>query len=105
MGKYCVAYGALQANAERLIECDTSALPPVKITEDFAREIADALNSHEPGTSLNYIPSDAVLDEVEQIARNMIDSSMQGGGVILAMVEDYRNVNASRRHMGLEANR
>ena len=48
MSKYCVGYGALQANAMRLIECDTSALPPKKITEAFAREIADALNSHEP---------------------------------------------------------
>ena len=49
MSKYFVEYGALQANARRLIECDTSALPAKKITEAFAREIADALNSHEPG--------------------------------------------------------
>ena len=48
MSKYYVEYGALQANATRLIECDTSALPPKKITEAFAREIADALNSREP---------------------------------------------------------
>ena len=105
MGKYCVEYGALQANAKRLIECETSAYPPVKITEEFAREIADALNSYEPGATLNYHPSDSVLDEIERIAKRMIDSSMQGGGVILAMVEDYRNINAARRHMGLEANR
>lgn len=44
MSKYYVEYGALQANGKRLIECETSALDAKKITEDFAREIADALN-------------------------------------------------------------
>jgi len=44
MSKYYVEYGALQANAERLIECDTSALPAKKITEELAVKIADALN-------------------------------------------------------------
>ncbi len=99
MSKYFVEYGALQADAKRLIECDTSANPAVKITEDFAREIADALNSHEPGASLNYRPPDAVLDEIEQVAKRMINSSMQGGGCILAMVSDYREINAARKRM------
>lgn len=102
MGKYFVEYGALQANARRLIECDTSALPPKKITEKFAREIADALNSHEPGASLDFRPTDAVLDEVERHANYMIDHSMYGGNTILRMVEDYRKVKAARRHMGVE---
>ena len=99
MSKYFVEYGALQADAKRLIECDTSALPAVKITEGFAREIADALNSYEPGASLNYRPSDAVLDEIENIANRMIWSSMQGGGVILEMVKDYRAINAERKRV------
>lgn len=99
MSKYFVEYGALQADAKRLIECDTSAMPAVKITEDFAREIAAALNSHEPGASLNYRPSDAVLDEIENIANRMINSSMYGGGCILAMVNDYRNINAARKRV------
>lgn len=47
MSKYYVEYGALQANGKRLIECETSALDAKKITEDFAREIADALNGRE----------------------------------------------------------
>ena len=64
MSKYFVEYGALQANARRLIECDTSALPPKKITEAFAREIADALNSHEPGASLDFHPTDSDLKEL-----------------------------------------
>ena len=33
----------------------------------------------------------------------MIDHSMYGGNTILRMVEDYRNVNAARRHMDVEA--
>ena len=105
MSKYFVEYGALQANAKRLIECDTSALPPVKITEDFAREIANALNSHEPGASLDYHPTDFDLDEVERHAEYMIDHSMYGGGIIKAMVEDYRRVNAARRRMGVETDK
>ena len=104
MSKYYVEYGALQANAKRLIECDTSAAPAVKITEDFAREIADALNNHEPGATLDYNPSDAELDEIEKIANRMIWSSMQGGGCILAMVKDYRNINAARRRALLNSN-
>lgn len=44
---YYIEYGALQANGKRLIECETSALEAKKITEDFAREIADALNGRE----------------------------------------------------------
>ena len=96
MSKYRVGYGALQANAMRLIECDTSALPPKKITEAFAREIADALNSHEPGASLDYHPTDSDLDQLERHAKYMIDHSMYGGGALLAMVQDYRNVNAAR---------
>ena len=99
MSKYFVEYGALPADAKRLIECDTSANPAVKITEDFAREIAAALNSHEPGASLDYRPTDAALDEIEKIAKRMIDSSMQGGGCILAMVDDYRKINAARKRM------
>ena len=47
MSKYYIEYGALQANGKRLIECETSALDAKKITEDFAREIADALNGRE----------------------------------------------------------
>jgi len=104
MSKYFVEYGALQADAKRLIECDTSANPAVKITEDFAREIADALNSHEPGASLDYRPTDAVLDEIEKIAKHMIDSSMLGGGCILAMVNDYRKINAACERMSLKSN-
>jgi hypothetical protein len=95
MSKYFVEYGALQANARRLIECDTSALPPKKITEAFAREIADALNSHEPGASLDFHPTDSDLDEMERHANYMIDHSMFGGYTLLAMVQDYRKVNAA----------
>lgn len=47
--KYFVEYGALQKRTadgpKRVIECDTSASPAVKITEGFAREIAAALNA------------------------------------------------------------
>ena len=92
MAKYFVEYGALQANAKRLIECDTSANPPVKITEDFAREIADALNNHEAGASLDYIPSQADLDELEKHARYMEDHSIYGGGVLLAIIASYRRL-------------
>lgn len=92
MAKYFVEYGALQANAKRLIECDTSALAPVKITEDFAREIAAALNSHEPGASLDYVPSPSDLDALEKHARYMEDHSIYGGGVLLAIVASYRRL-------------
>lgn len=36
----------------RVIECDTSALQDVKITEEFDRKIADALNESEIGVNL-----------------------------------------------------
>ncbi|MBQ2628478.1 MAG: hypothetical protein IJG13_02255 [Kiritimatiellae bacterium] len=97
MAKYFVEYGALQANAKRLIECDTSANPPVKITEDFAREIADALNNHEAGASLDYIPSQADLDALEEHAKYMQDHSIYGGGVLLSMIADYRKLLADRQ--------
>lgn len=46
---YFVEYGALQEKTQtgpvRVIECDTSSLDAVKIPEEFAREIAKALNS------------------------------------------------------------
>lgn len=96
MARYFVEYGALQANAERLIECDTSANPPVKITEDFARKIADALNSHEPGASLDYIPSQSDLDALEEHAKYMQDHSVYGGGVLLSMIADYRRLLTNR---------
>ena len=96
MARYFVEYGALQANAERLIECDTSANPPVKITEDFARKIADALNSHEPGASLDYIPSQSALDALEEHAKYMQDHSVYGGGVLLSMIADYRRLLTNR---------
>lgn len=48
---YYVEYGALQSNGRRLIECETSALAPVKISEAFARKIADALNKSDPDVS------------------------------------------------------
>ena len=96
MAKYFVEYGALQANAERLIECDTSANPPVKITEDFARKIADALNSHEPGASLDYIPSESDLDALEEHAKYMQDHCIYGGGVLLSIVADYRRLLTNR---------
>lgn len=51
MERYFVEYGALQEHTEdgpkRVIECDTSALDAVKISEGFARKIADALNAAE----------------------------------------------------------
>ncbi len=92
MAKYHVEYGALQANAKRLIECDTSALPPVKISEDFAREIADALNNREPGATLDYMPSESDLDALEKHARYMEDHSIYGGGVLLAIIASYRRL-------------
>ena len=95
MAKYFVEYGALQANAKRLIECDTSARKPVKITEAFAREIADALNNHEPGAALDYIPSQADLDALEEHAKYMEDHCIYGGGVILSIVASYRSLLAS----------
>ena len=95
MAKYFVEYGALQSSAKRLIECETSALPPVKITEDFARKIADALNNHEPGASLGYIPHEADLDALEEHAKYMQDHSIYGGGVLLSMIADYRRLLAS----------
>lgn len=94
MAKYFVEYGALQSNAKRLIECDTSANPPVKITEDFAREIADALNNHEAVASLDYVPSQADLDALEEHAKYMQDHSIYGGGVLLSMIADYRRILA-----------
>lgn len=49
--KYFVEYGALQERTpegpRRVIECDTSGLPAVKIPDDFAHEIAEALNKAE----------------------------------------------------------
>lgn len=92
MAKYYVEYGALQANAKRLIECDTSAHPPVKISEDFAREIADALNNREPGATLDYMPSESDLDALEKLGRYMEDHSIYGGGVLLAIIASYRRL-------------
>ena len=37
--------------------------------------------------------------EIEKIANRMIWSSMQGGGVILEMVKDYRAINAERKRV------
>ena len=96
MSRYYVEYGALQNGAKRLIECDTSALPPVKISEDFARQIADALNNAQ-GHCLDYIPSEADLDELEAHAKYMQDHSIYGGGVLLSMIVDYRKLLADRQ--------
>jgi len=96
MSQYYVEYGALQKGAERLIECYTSALPPVKITEDFAREIADALNNAQ-GHCPNYIPSAADLDKLEAHAKYMQDHSIYGGGVLLSMIADYRKILEKRK--------
>ena len=50
MGRYFVEYGALQVKTpngpKRVIECITSSLDSVKISEEFARQIADALNAY-----------------------------------------------------------
>ena len=51
MSRYFVEYGALQERTKlgprRVIECTTSALDAVKVPEEFARKIADALNTVE----------------------------------------------------------
>lgn len=51
MGTYFVEYGALQERTadgpKRVIETETSALGAVKISDDFAKRIADALNDAE----------------------------------------------------------
>ena len=91
MAKYVVEYGALQANAKRLIECDTSALPAVKVSEKFAKQIAYALNQCEPGAK-RYVPSESDLDALDALADDMINSSKYGGGIIKNMVQDYRQL-------------
>ena len=96
MAKYFVEYGALQCSAQRLIECETSALAPKKISEAFAREIADALNNREPGASLSYMPSESDLAELEKHAKHMQDHCIYGGGVLLLMVADYRRLLPKR---------
>ena len=95
MAMYHVEYGALQAKSCRLIECETSANPAKKISEDFARRIAYGLNMTEPG-AMQYIPDDSDLDALDQLADSLINSSTYGGGIIKAMVRDYRNLK--KRH-------
>lgn len=95
MAKYFVEYGALQANAERLIECETSKRPAVKISEDFARRIAYGLNMTEPGATRHVI-SDEDLDKLDKLADNLINSSTYGGGILKNIVRDYRHLNTER---------
>ena len=95
MAKYHVEYGALQAKSCRLIECETSANPAKKISEDFARRIAYGLNMTEPG-AMRYIPDDSDLDALDQLADRLINSSTYGGGIIKTMVQDYRDLK--KRH-------
>lgn len=95
MAKYFVEYGALQANAERLIECETSKMPAVKISEDLARRIAYGLNMTEPGANRHVI-SDKDLDDLDNLADSLINSSTYGGGILKNIVQDYRNLNKER---------
>ena len=95
MAKYFVEYGALQANACRLIECQTSANPATKISEGFARRIAYALNVTEPG-AMRYIPDEESLDELDKLADTMINSPQYGGGILKNIVADYRELK--KRH-------
>lgn len=95
MATYHVECGALQANACRLIECETSASPAKKISENFARRIAYGLNMTEPG-AMRYIPDDSDLDALDRLADSLINSSAHGGGIIKTMVRDYRDLK--RRH-------
>ena len=91
MAKYCVEYGALQSDAKRLIECDTSSNDAVKITENFAKRIAYALNQCEPGAK-RFVPTVEELEKLDALADRMIDSSQYGGGIIKRMVDDYRQL-------------
>ena len=91
MAKYFVEYGALQANAQRLIETEMSASPAVKISDNFARRIAYALNKCEPDAK-RYVPTTEDLDNLDALAEQMINSSQYGGGIIKRMVEDYRQL-------------
>lgn len=99
MATYHVEYGALQANACRLIECETSANPAKKISENFARRIAYGLNMTEPG-AMRYIPDDSDLDALDRLADSLINSSANGGiingGIIKTVVRDYRDLK--KRH-------
>ena len=95
MATYHVEYGALQGKACRLIECNTSANPATKISEDFARRIAYGLNMTEPG-AMRYIPDDSDLCALDRLADSLINSSTYGGGIIKAMVRDYRDIK--KRH-------
>lgn len=89
MAKYFVEYGALQANAQRLIECDTSSCPAVKISENFAKRIAYALNKCEPDAEV-MCPSETDLDMLEEHAKYMQNHSIYGGGILMSMIKDYR---------------
>lgn len=91
MARYTVEYGALQADAKRLIETELSACEPVKISDNFAKRIAFALNQCEPDAR-RYIPSARDLDQLDAVADRMINSDQYGGGILKAMVADYRGL-------------
>ena len=38
---------------------------------------------------MEHVISQADLDEVRKVAQNLIDQDVYGGGIILALVDDY----------------
>ena len=88
MAKYCVEYGALQANARRLIEVEGSGCDAVKVSDNFAKRIAYALNRCEPDAR-RFVPSLEDIDKLDKLADSMINSSQYGGGILKRIVADY----------------
>lgn len=88
--KYFFEAGAVQRytdnGPERIVECVTSRLDAKKVSTDIGIEITHALNFFENG----YAPSDSDLDEVEKRAKEMQDTCVYGGGIILGLVESCR---------------
>lgn len=87
MSKYYVEYGALQANAERLIECDTSALPANKITEEFAKEIADALNRQDTEEGAETTGDSQAIGDAAKLRKSLL-SLLQGWDIFINGLEE-----------------
>lgn len=97
MAKYFVENGALCDSSGRLIECDTSAAPANKISQEFALRIAYGLNMTEPG-ALKCLPNDDDLDKLEALAKDIIKAEgyVGRGGSLEKLVREAREIKKER---------
>lgn len=85
---YRSAAASYGTKVERIVECESSAMEPKKISDELGQKIALSLSA---GSHLAET-QEADIEAVEEVANRMEDRSEYGGGIILSWARQVRRL-------------